>query len=118
MAACSHEDVAGLESEFSGSAARPGDGHHGRSAAQFDVQDCTRQLRMSWAATGGGAIVRGKPMNSSVFLADSDHLAPAMNDVDINIVDGKSARFIVFVRSIQAKWKLLSTCRFKYPIAT
>lgn len=94
MAACSHEDVAGLESEFSGSAARPGDGHHGRTAAQFDVQDCTRQLRMSWAATGGGAIVRGKPMNSPVFLADSDHLAPAMNDVDINIVDGKGGGFI------------------------
>lgn len=25
-------------------------------------------------------------MNSPVFLADSDHLAPAMNDVDINTV--------------------------------
>lgn len=35
---------------------------------------------------GGGAIVRGKSMNSPVFLADSDHLAPAMNDVDINTV--------------------------------
>lgn len=32
----------------------------------------------------GGAIVRGKPMNSPVFLADSHHLPPAMNDVGIN----------------------------------
>lgn len=45
MAACSPEDVAGPESEFGGSAARPGDGHHDRTAAQFDVQVCTRQLR-------------------------------------------------------------------------
>lgn len=86
MATGSPNDLAGPESEFGGSAARPGDGHHDRTAAQFDVQDCTRQLRMSWAATGGGAIVRGKPMNSPVFLADSDQLAPAMNDVDINTV--------------------------------
>lgn len=32
----------------------------------------------------GGAIVRGKPMNSPVLPADSHHLPPAMNDVGIN----------------------------------
>lgn len=104
MAACSHENTAGPESEFGGSASRPGDGHHDRTAAQFDVQDCTRQLRMSWAATGGGAIVRGKPMNSPVFLADSDHLAPAMNDVDINTVDGKRGR--IYVLAAVSSWPI------------
>lgn len=42
MAAYSPADVAGPAIEFGGSAARPGDGHHDRIAAQFDVQDCTR----------------------------------------------------------------------------
>lgn len=38
MATGSPEDVASPESEFGGSAARPGDGHRDRAAVQFDVQ--------------------------------------------------------------------------------
>lgn len=45
MATGSPEDVASPESEFGGSAARLGDGHRDRAAAQFDVQVCTRRLR-------------------------------------------------------------------------
>jgi len=41
-------------------------------------------------------------MNSPVFLADSDHLAPAMNDVEINAVDGK--RVLIYLLAAVRSW--------------
>lgn len=43
-------------------------------------------------------------MNSPVFLADSDHLAPAMNDVDINAVDGKRGR--IYLLAAVRSWPI------------
>jgi len=85
MAACSHEDVAGPRANSA-------------VALRGQVMDVMSALRLSstyksapanfdvMGGPEGGAIVRGKPMNSPVFLADSHHLPPAMNDVGINTV--------------------------------
>lgn len=85
MAVCSHEDVAGPRANSAVALCRKIMGimsalrrslTYKPGPANFDVM----------GVPGGEAIVRGKPMNSPVFLADSHHLPSAMNDVGINTV--------------------------------
>jgi hypothetical protein len=90
MATGSPEDVAGQESEFGGNAARPGHGHRDRTAAQFDMQVCTRRLRCDGRPQQCSH--RRRQRNKLAYLRDclgvtaSGHLAPAMDDVGINTV--------------------------------
>lgn len=55
-------------------------------------------------------------MNSPVFLADSDHLAPAMNDVDINTVDGKGdgwERGRIYLLAAVRSWPVSACCDWR-----
>lgn len=90
MATGSPEDIAGPESEFGGSAPRPGNGYRDRAAAQFDVQVRNRRLRCDgrprrWShrqrQSDELACLRGQ-----LGVTASDQLAPAINDVGIDTV--------------------------------
>lgn len=87
MVTGSTEDVVGPESEFGGSAARPGDGHRDRAAAQFDVQVCTRRLRCDGQPRRRSHRQRQRDelacLSGRLGVTALGHLAPAMNDVGI-----------------------------------
>jgi hypothetical protein len=90
MATGSPEDVAGPESEFGGSAARPGDGHRDRAAAQFDVQVRTRRLRCDGRPLRWSHRQRQRDelacLRGLLGVTASGQLAPAMKDIGINAI--------------------------------
>lgn len=90
MATGSPEDIAGPESEFGGSAARPGDGHLDRDTAQFDVQVSTPRLRCDGRPRRWSHRQRQRDelacLRGRLGITASGQLAPAMNDVGIDTV--------------------------------